>query len=381
MVLSIEDLRRQSRRRLPRAVFDFIDGGAEDEVTLRRNREAFDRVALVPRVLVDVGEVDLATTVLGQRLAAPLVLAPTGLCGMATSRGEIPAARAAVEAGIAFTASCMSSVTLEEIVREAPGAHWFQLYVWRDRAITQDLVERAAAAGCRTLVVTVDTPVLGQRERDARNGATIPPRITFRNALDVLRRPRWTIAIARGPQVTFANVTATDRPAGLRPVALSPFVNGLFDPTVTWRDLDWIRGLWKGSLVVKGILSVEDARLSAEHGADAIVVSNHGGRQLDGSPATLEVLPGIVDAAGGEVEVLLDGGVRRGADMAKALALGARACLVGRPYLYGLATGRQAGVAQAIRILSTELRRVMALMGCTRVTDLGPGRVRLPTVG
>jgi L-lactate dehydrogenase (cytochrome) len=381
MVVTIEDLRQQSRRRLPRAVFDFIDGGAEDEVTLRRNREAFDRVALVPRVLVDVGEVDLATTVLGQRLAVPLVLAPTGLCGMATSRGEIPAARAAVEAGIVFTASCMSSVTLEEIVREAPGAHWFQLYVWRDRAITQDLAERAAAAGCRTLVVTVDTPVLGQRERDVRNGATIPPRITLRNALDVLRRPRWTITMARGPRVTFANVTAADRSAGLRPVALSPLVNGLFDPTVTWRDLDWIRGLWTGSLVVKGILSVEDARLSAEHGADAIVVSNHGGRQLDGGPATLEVLPGIVDAAGGEVEVLLDGGVRRGADMAKAVALGARACLVGRAYLYGLATGRQAGVAQAIAILSSELRRVMALMGCTRVADLGPDRLRLPTVG
>jgi isopentenyl diphosphate isomerase/L-lactate dehydrogenase-like FMN-dependent dehydrogenase len=380
MVLTIEDLRQQSRRRLPRAVFDFIEGGAEDEVTLRRNREAFERVTLLPRVLVDVHEVDLTTTVLGQRLAVPLVLGPTGLCGMATSRGEIPAARAAVEAGIAFSASCMSSVTLEEIAREAPGPHWFQLYVWRDRAITRGLVERAAATGYRTLVVTVDTPVLGQRERDVRNGATIPPRITLRNALDTLRRPRWMLAMARGPRMTFANVT-TGGSAGLRPFALSPFVNSLFDPTVTWRDLDWIRGLWKGPLVVKGIVSIEDARLSAEHGADAIVVSNHGGRQLDGGPGTLEVLPGIAAAVGGQVEVLLDGGVRRGADVARAVALGARACLVGRPYLYGLAVGRQAGVARVIRILSTELGRALTLMGCPRVADLGPDHVRLPAVG
>jgi L-lactate dehydrogenase (cytochrome) len=379
MVLNIEDLRRQSRRRLPRAVFDFIDGAAEDEVTLRRNREAFARVALVPRVLVDVHEIDLATTVLGQRLAAPLILAPTGLCGMATSRGEILAAAAAVEAGIPFAASCMSSVTLEEIAREVPGGHWFQLYVWRDRAITRTLVERATAEGYRTLVVTVDTPVLGRRERDLRNGATIPPRITIRNAFDTLRRPRWMVTMARGPRMTFANVAAPS--TGLRPFALSPFVNDLFDAAATWDDLDWIRGLWKGPLLVKGVMSVEDARLAAEHGAEGIVVSNHGGRQLDGSPGTLEVLPGIVDAAGGELEIILDGGVRRGADMAKALALGARACMVGRPYLYGLATGQRRGVARVIEILTGELRRVMALTGCTRVADLGRSCVRLPPVG
>lgn len=381
MVLTIEDLRRQSRRRLPRAVFDFIDGGAEDEVTLRRNREAFDRVALVPRVLVDVHEVDLATTVLGQRLAAPLILAPTGLCGMATSRGEIPAAAAAVEAGITFTASCMSSVTLEEIAREVPGGHWFQLYVWRDRAITKGLVERAAAEGYRTLVLTADTPVLGQRERDIRNGATIPPRITVRSALDTLRRPRWLITMAGGPRMTFANVAAATPSGGLRPFALSPLVRDLFDATVTWEDLDWIRDLWKGPLVVKGIMRVEDARLAAMHGADAVVVSNHGGRQLDGAPGTLEVLPGIVDAAGGDVEIILDGGIRRGADIAKAVALGARACMVGRPYLYGLAVGHRSGVDQAIRILTGELRRVMALIGCTRVADLGRACVWPPAVG
>jgi L-lactate dehydrogenase (cytochrome) len=376
VLLTIEDLRRASRRRLPRAVFDFIDGAAEDEVTLRRNREAFERVALVPRVMVDVREVDLATTVLGQPMAAPLVLAPTGLCGMATSRGEIPAATAATAAGLVFTASCMSSVTLEEIAREAPGPHWFQLYVWQDRAITRDLLQRAWAVGFRTLVVTVDTPVLGRRERDVRNGATIPPRITLRNAVDTLRHPRWLLAMARGPRISFANVTPPGESSGPGPFALSPFVNSLFDPGVTWDDLDWIRGLWEGPLVLKGVMSPEDARLAAEHGAAAVVVSNHGGRQLDGAPATLEVLPDIAAAAGG-MEILLDGGVRRGADLARALALGARACMVGRPYLYGLATGRRRGVAMAIDILTSELSRVMALMGCTRVADLGRHSVRL----
>src|SRR5215472_11963897 len=255
MVVTVEDLRRQARRRLPRAVFDFIDGAAEDELTLRANRRAFERVALVPRALVDVHDVELGTTLFGQRMAAPILLAPTGLCGMATSRGEIAAAAAAVAAGLVFTASCMSSVTLEEIAREAPGPHWFQLYVWRDRGLTRDLVERAAAEGYRTLVVTVDTPVLGQRERDARNGATVPPRITWRNAIDTLRRPRWLLTMVRGPRVTFANVVSPDRSGGPSPFALSPFVNGLFDSTLTWSDLDWLRGLWSGALVVKGVMS------------------------------------------------------------------------------------------------------------------------------
>lgn len=377
MALTIEDLRRQSRRRLPRAVFDFIDGGAEDEVALCRNRDAFGRVALLPRVLVDVHDVDTGTTVLGQRLAAPLILAPTGLCGMATSRGEIAAAAAAVSADVVFTASCMASVTLEEIAREVSGRHWFQLYIWRDREITRGLVERAADEGYRTLVVTVDTPVLGQRERDVRNGATIPPRITVRNSLDTLRRARWLLTMARGPRVTFANVPTTGTAGGLRPFELSPFVNTLFDPTVTWADLDWIRGLWRGPLAVKGVMSVEDAQLAVQHGADAIIVSNHGGRQLDSAPGTLEMLPAIADAVAGEAEVVHDGGVRRGTDMAKALSLGAQACMVGRPYLYGLAVAGRTGATQAIDILIGELRRAMALMGCTRVADLGPGCVRI----
>jgi isopentenyl diphosphate isomerase/L-lactate dehydrogenase-like FMN-dependent dehydrogenase len=377
VALNIDELREKARRRLPRAVFDFIDGAAEDEVTLRHNREAFDRYALVPRVGIDVSSVDVAVTVLGRTLAAPLVLAPAGLCGMATSRGEIPSARAAVDAGIACAVSCLSSVTLEDVAREAPGEHWFQLYVWKDRAVTQALVEKAAANGYRVLVVTLDVPVLGQRERDVRNGATIPPRLTARNALDTLRRPGWLWTIWRGPRVTFANVAAADPSVGLSPFALAPFVNTLFDPSVTWKDLEWMRRLWTGPVAVKGVMTAEDARLAVEHGADAVVVSNHGGRQLDGAPGSLDALPEVVDAVGSRAEVLLDGGIRRGTDMAKALALGARACMIGRPYLYGLAAAGQAGVGDAIRILVTELRRTMALMGCTRVADLGRRCVKI----
>jgi L-lactate dehydrogenase (cytochrome) len=231
-------------------------------------------------------------------------------------------------------------------------------------------------------VVTVDTPVLGLRERDVRNGATIPPRITLRNALDTLRRPRWLLTIARGPRVTFANVTAAgESGGGLQRFALSPFVNGLFDPSATWADLDWTRKLWKGPLLVKGVMHPADARLAVKHGADGIVVSNHGGRQLDTAPATLEVLPEIVHAVGGDAEIILDGGVRRGTDIAKALALGARACMIGRPYLYGLSVDRRQGVLKAIGILTSELKRAMALMGCTQVADLGRECVRTPAVG
>ena len=376
MALNIDELRERARRKLPTAVFDFIDGAAEDEVTLRRNREAFGRYALVPRVGIDVSAIDVAVTMLGQPLSVPLLLAPTGLCGMATSRGEIPAARAATEAGILCAVSCLSSVTLEEVSREAPGQHWFQLYVWKDRAVTQALVERATQHGYRVLVVTLDVPVLGQRERDVRNGATIPPRITLRNALDTLRRPGWLWKIARGPRVTFANVAAADPSVGLNPFALSPFINSLFDPTVTWKDLEWMRRIWKGPVAVKGVMTVEDARLAVEHGADAVIVSNHGGRQLDGAAGALDPLPEIVDAVGSRTEIILDGGIRRGTDMAKALALGARACMIGRPYLYGLGAAGQAGVADAIRILGSELRRAMALMGCKRIADLRPDCVR-----
>jgi L-lactate dehydrogenase (cytochrome) len=375
-LITIEDLRRRARRRLPRAVFDFIDGGAEDELTLRRNESAFKHITFRPRVLVDTHARDQSTLVLGQRLRAPLILAPTGLCGMAAPRGEILAARASLNSGVIFTLSSMSAVSIEETAREVPGGHWFQLYVWRDRELTRSLVERAAAAGYRAMVVTVDVPVLGQRERDLRNGATIPPRVTLRNAFDSLQKMGWLMGMARHPRIDFVNVA---RPASARgPFALGPFVNSQFDPSVSWKDVAWFRSIWSGPLVLKGIMSAEDARLAVEHGVDAVVVSNHGGRQLDGLPAAIEVLPEVADAVGTRLEVLFDGGIRRGTDVLKALALGARACMIGRPYLYGLGAAGQAGVERSIAILRAEIDRAQALLGRPALADLDRRTVRLP---
>jgi L-lactate dehydrogenase (cytochrome) len=377
MLLTIDDLRRRARRRLPRAVFDFIDGGAEDELTLRRNESAFKQITFRPRVLVDTRARDQSTTVLGQRLSTPLILAPTGLCGMAAPRGEILAARASLNAGVVFTLSSMSAVSIEDTARAVPGPHWFQLYVWRDRELTRSLVERAAAAGYRAMVVTVDVPVLGQRERDLRNGATIPPRITLRNALDSLQKIGWLVRMARNPRIDFVNVARPGEARG--PFALGPFVNSQFDPSVSWSDLAWFRSIWHGPLVLKGIMSAEDARRAVEHGVNAIVVSNHGGRQLDSLPAAIEVLPEIADAVGSDMEVLFDGGIRRGTDVIKALALGARACLIGRPYLYGLGAAGQGGAERSIEILRAEIDRAQALLGRPNLSDLDRHTVRLPT--
>jgi L-lactate dehydrogenase (cytochrome) len=368
-------LREGARRRLPRAVFDFIDGAAEDEVTLRRNERAFDDWGLVPRVLVDVGVVDVSITLLGRKLGSPVILAPTGLCGMAAPRGELVVARAAARAGTPFTVSCLSAVTLEEIAKAAAGPLWFQLYLWRDRRLTRSLVERAAAAGYEVLVVTVDVPVLGQRERDLRNGATVPPRITMRNAVDVLSKPSWLLKMVRNPGIEFANV-AHGGGKTARPFALSRYVNEQFDPSVTWTDLGWLREAWSGPIVLKGVMSVDDAQRAADLGLDGIVVSNHGGRQLDGVPGTLDALPDIAAAVGERIEVLFDGGIRRGTDILKALALGARACLIGRPYLYGLGAAGEPGVSRAVDILHAELRRGMALLGRPRIGGIDRASVR-----
>ena len=375
MDVTIEDLRRRARRRLPRAVFDFIDGAAEDEVSLGWNAAAFDRWAFVPRVLVDVSEVDLATEILGERLATPLILAPTGLCGMAAPRGEIAVARAAARLGVPFVASCLSAVTLEDIAREAPGAHWFQLYLWKDRGLTRSLAERAARAGYRVLVVTVDVPVLGQRERDLRNGATVPPKITLANAWDTLRRPAWMMGMLRNPRIEFANVATPGASAG-RPFALSQYINTQFDASVTWKDLEWLRSAWSGPIILKGILSADDARRAHESGFEGIVVSNHGGRQLDQACASLDALPEIAAAVATRMTVLFDGGIRRGADVAIAIALGARGCMVGRPYLYGLAAAGQVGVERSLEILLAETKRTLALVGRPRLADLNRTALR-----
>jgi L-lactate dehydrogenase (cytochrome) len=371
--VNVEDLRRRARRNLPRAVFDFIDGGAEDEQSLRLNRSAFERITFRPRVFVDVSHIDQRTRVFGQPLDSPIILAPTGLCGMAAARGEILAARAAGRTGVIFTLSTMSAVNIEDTMQSAPGSHWFQLYVWRDRELTRSLVDRAAAAGYSALMLTADVPVAGQRERDLRNGATVPPKITWRNALDTATRIGWLAGMARNPRIDFANVAKEE---SSRPFSIAEHVNRQFDPSLTWKDVEWFRSLWSGPLIIKGIMSVEDARRAVDCGAEGLVVSNHGGRQLDGLPASIDVLPEVVDAVGNRAEVLFDGGIRRGTDIAKAIALGARAVMVGRPYLYGLGAAGEAGAEHAIRLLQAELARAMALLGRPTLTDLDATAIR-----
>lgn len=374
-VISVAGLRELARRRVPRMVFDFIDGGAEDETTLRRNRQAFDDVELVSRALVDVQSRDTSATVLGTRLPAPIVLGPAGLASLAAPGGEATAARAAGRRGLPFVLSTAGSSSIEEVAEAASGPLWFQLYLWRDRDLTASLVDRALRAGYDVLCLTVDVPMSGQRERDLRHGFTIPPRVTLRNAIDVARHPRWARHVLGGPPITFGNFV--DGGISSDVVTLGQLVNSQLNPTATWDDASWLRARWPGRMVVKGIVDADDARRAADVGVDGLVVSNHGGRQLDGAPATLAVLPEIVAAVGDRVEVLIDGGIRRGTDVIKALGLGARACLVARPYMYGLAAGGEAGVLRCLDLLVAEIDRAMALLGC-RQLDPGhlDGRVR-----
>ena len=374
--INIDDLRARARRCLPRAVFEFVDGGADDEATLRANRSAFGQLTFRPRVLVDVSQRDQSTTVLGERLTTPLILAPTGMAGLLWPAGEVAAARAAGRSGALFTLSTMSACTIEEVAAAASGPLWFQLYVWRDREVTRELVQRAEAAGYTALCLTVDVPVLGRRERDLRHGFTIPPRVTVSNVVDTLRRLAWLRGVLLGPRLTFKNFVDHRGTSGSDVITLSEFIYRQFDPSVSWADLDWFRSIWPGPLALKGVMAAEDARLAVEHGVDAIVVSNHGGRQLDGLPAAIEVLPEIADAVAGRAELVLDGGVRRGSDVVKAVALGARACMVGRPFLYGLAAHGQAGVERALTILQQEIDRTLALIGRPRLADVDRSAIR-----
>jgi L-lactate dehydrogenase (cytochrome) len=296
---------------------------------------------------------------------------------MATNRGEVLAARAASRTGSVFTLSSMAAVSIEDVAREAPGPHWFQLYVWRNRDLTRALVERAQAAGYKALMLTVDVPIASQRERDLRNGATIPPRITIRNALDSAMKLGWLLRMARDPWIDFANLKESGigaRAAG--GVALGSYVNAQFDPSLDWDDLAELRKQWTGPLMLKGVMSAEDARRAIDYGVEGIVVSNHGGRQLDSLPASIEVLPEIADAVGDQIEVLFDGGIRRGSDIVKAIALGAKACLIGRPYLYGLGAGGQAGAEKAITILQSEIARALALLGRPSLASLDRSALR-----
>lgn len=372
---SIADLRRVAKRRLPRGVFDYVDGGAEDEVTERRNASGFENYELIPRVLLDVSEIDTSTTVLGRTIDFPVILAPTGMSRLVHHEGEPAVARAAQRAGTIYTLSSMSSVNIEDVAAAVPEPHWFQIYVWRDRELVRSFFDRCRASGYSTLCLTVDVQVLGQRERDLRNGMTIPPRLTLGTILDAGLRPHWWWRFLTTPRITLANVVGQGE-AGAGLTALGEYVNSQFDPSVTWDDLAEMVKAWDGPFAIKGILRPEDARRAVDMGVQGIIVSNHGGRQLDHAPAAIDALPAIVDAVGDAAEVILDGGVRRGSDVVKALALGARACMIGRPYLYGLGAGGQRGVERSLELLRNEVSRSMALVGSTSVGALDRSFVR-----
>lgn len=367
----IADLRDVARRHTPRAVFDYVDGAAESETSLRRSREAFGRVEFVPSVLRDVSAVDPSTTILGRRAALPLVFAPTGFTRLMHHEGEPAVARVAERIGIPYTLSTMGTTSPEDLAAAAPDAQkWFQLYLWRDRDASEALIERARAAGFTALMLTVDTPVAGARLRDVRNGFSIPPALTAKTLADIALHPGWWFDKLTTEPLTFASL-------GAWPGTIAEMIDKMFDPTLDLDDLAWLRRIWSGPLLVKGIQTVEDARAVVDLGIDGLIVSNHGGRQLDRAPVPLERLPSIVDAVGDRAEVFVDGGIMSGGDVIAAVAMGARACLVGRAYLYGLMAGGEPGVQRAADLLRQEIVRTMQLLGVTEIAGLTRERARL----
>jgi L-lactate dehydrogenase (cytochrome) len=369
IVTGIHDLRRLARRRIPRAFFDYIDRGSYDELTIARNRRDLDALEFRQRVLVDVSHMSLGGTLLGEPVTIPVGIAPTGLTGLFHGDGEILAARAAADFGIPFCLSTLSICSIEDVHAAVRQPFWFQLYLMRDRGFNRELIARAAAAQCSALMLTLDMPVQGERRRDAHNGLRIPPRLTLRNALDIATRPSWALGVLFGKRRTFGNVAGRIAGSGGL-TTLSQWIGTQFDTTATWSDLEWIREAWPGKLVLKGIMDPADAQRACAAGVDAIVVSNHGGRQLDGAPSTISALPAIVAAAGQRCEVLLDGGVMSGQDVLRALALGARGCLIGKAFLYGLAAQGRPGVTLALEILRRELGVSMALTGRKSLAEI-----------
>ena len=368
---SIEALRALARRALPRPIFDFADGGAENEYTLGRNEAAFSSHELLPRPLNGAASRDLSVEIFGRRLALPVLIGPTGLSGLFWPQGELAAGRAAAAAGTAFCLSHASTCTIEQFAAAGAAPRWMQVFVYRDRGFTREFVERAAASGYDALVLTTDNQLLGNRERDIRNGFTIPPSFGPLDVIGMIAKAPWLMRMARElPKVTFANYTRPGQEADL--ASLAKQMVSLLDPSLSWRDVDWLRGLWKGPLLLKGVLHPLEAAEAVRRGVDGIIVSNHGGRQLDGAPATIDALPAVAAAVERKIPVLLDGGVRRGADIVKALALGASACLIARPHLWGLAVAGEAGVAQVLEILRREIDRAMGLMGAASIAELGP---------
>lgn len=371
VAVNVEDLRIAARRRLPRMLYDFVDGGSWSEATSRANESDFAALRLRQRVGVDIAERTLRTKLAGQPAEMPLALAPTGLAGMLWPDGEIAAARAARQLGIPFTLSTMSTVSIEDVAAHT-NRHpfWFQLYMMRDRGFVEQLMQRAQAAGCTALVLTLDLQVFGQRHRDLRNGLSMPPRASLRTALDLLGHPRWIAGFLKSRRRGFGNIVG-HAPGAENMGSIAEWSNRQLDPGFNWNDLAWVRRRWSGKLILKGVMDAGDARRALDTGADALIVSNHGGRQLDGAPSTVRVLPEIVEAVGSRIEVHMDGGVRTGQDVLKALALGAKAAHIGRAWLYGLASRGEAGVAEALGFIARELDLSMAFCGCRNVPAIG----------
>lgn len=386
---NIDDLRRIAKRRLPAGVFDYIDGGAEDESALGRNTGNFANYTFLPRVLRDVGEVDASSTLLGKPLAFPLIAAPTGFTRIADPQGELAVARAAERAGIAYGLSTMGTRSIEEVAAVNGGRKWYQVYVWRDRGLVQDMIERAERSGFEALCVTVDTARLGRRERDVRRGYTLPPKIGLDTIVDGALHPKWTLDFLRNEPILFSNIAAS-QPAstmehqgvdGGDAVSLAEYTNRQFDPGLSWSDLEWMRSIWDGPIIVKGIQTVADAEICVDVGADAVCLSNHGGRQLDSAPAIIDLVAPVADAVGDRTEIICDGGIRRGSDIVKAVAQGATACMAGRAYLYGLGAAGERGVDFVFDFLRDGMEQTMALLGCTTVAELTPDLVASPPNG
>jgi L-lactate dehydrogenase (cytochrome) len=368
-ITCIEDLRQLHKRRVPKAFFDYADRGSYTEDTLRANRADLEAIKFRQRILIDVSKRDTSTMILGEKASLPLILAPVGLLGMQYCDGEIVACRAAQAAGIPFTLSTMSICSIEDVAASVDKPFWFQLYVMKDRGFIRSLIERAIAAKCSALVLTVDLQVLGQRHQDIKNGMTVPPEWSLSKLIDFARKPSWVAGVMRGKRRSFGNIVGHVK--GTEDITqLSHWTASQFDTSLNWKDVEWIRSIWPGKLVLKGILDVEDAEEAVKTGAHAMVVSNHGGRQLDSAPSSIEALPEIVDTVGGKMEIMFDSGIRSGQDVMRALALGAKSCMIGRAFVHGLGAGGEAGVTKALDLIRNELMVTMGLCGVNTIAEI-----------
>lgn len=367
--VNVDDLRQLAEKRLPRALFDYINGAAEDGVTYRGNRSAFDQYRLVPRTLVDVSEIDCSTSLFGERMKMPFLLCPTAFTRAFHHQGEMAVARASAKAELIYTLSTVANTSIEDIAG-VPGQHWFQVYMYKDQKLARNFIERCKAGKYTALCLTVDASIPGNREHDRRNGLTIPPKPSLSTILDAMKHPYWCWHMLTSPEITTANIRGDSAMGASDADTLLQYMHEQLDVSVDWDNIRWLMKEWGGPFMIKGILSIDDAIRAADLGVQGIVVSNHGGRQLDHAIASLEALPEIADAVGDRCQIIIDSGIRRGSDIVKALALGADACMIGRPYLYGLAAGGEQGVTQALNILIDEFRRTMALLGCSSVSQL-----------